>query len=730
MKKLEAALGYRPRAEVLAWAGTKEELANEWYVTFDLAVPAKSAKAASKLLVDHPLLVLAGLVPFARDPSGDQMFVSVRDACAPVLFDHETGELVKSTAKSVAAFVGKKTKATPAKPDKLLAPLALWPRVQWLLGLLRGEPAFEFAGVIVKAPPFAAWKKEKAVALLAPYWMLAHAFLGNADACREAALLAKKSKGWVISELAKTVLAYCDGKVKSPVEKLARVKFEAMRAVVDKNALPALFAKPPKASPLEDEVKVHDAALAALAKGDEDKQDLVKDYLRERTSEDYNHWPWKDTLPDWIIPAVAAAFRAGLTVDLGHPKAYAGVSRALAGRADHPDARRALIEAVRTLAPDDGRLGHAVGALATRDEPESQDAIREGAWRWLAVAQEIDKILAKRQKRFTLDDVFAKDDRLQPLVHAVLERCDDEAEKLALAISQAKLSFRVLKRTAGLVMRVYGKRGIVERYDRMDDFLALLDDEPGKPAEESLLLDQTACVAMAEASLAIARLDPARAKPKLDALFAGERRDDERRAGVVACVLPGVLHLDPAHAEALHWLERILGERGGVDWVYGALIAAREAKVARAVPWILPHAYDARINEIMEQFAFIEREARKTLAVLGESPPLFDEDGDQFASDVPEAKLGPALARRDRYSASHVLERMQAEESPAYVSHVTAYLEELVRFSRYEPVSHFITDELVKATQYLKTHAATAELARIRALPEIGVWALEMMDEA
>lgn len=777
-KALEAALGHPIPSEIEEWLdleggkGLPESHDSGWYISA-LEVPelAKGAKGAAKALVQSPLLLLAGLAPLGRDASGDAVFVSLRPhplgLAEPVLFNHENGEVEDIGAASIAEFlvdkwvseddydeeygrpgdIGSKAfkgvaaarkafaarvKKALAKRDGHLAPLALWDRVHWLLGLIGGEPAFHFAEKLAKAPKFSVWTKEKPTLAkepaLALYWMLAHAFLGNDEACREAATIASKCKGWIVGELAATVLAFCDGKKQSPIEKLSAKAFADARALVAKNALPEQFAKRPKASPLDEALHAHDQALEALAKSDKAKADAIKEYLRERTQEAYNHYPYKKLLPDWLVPPAAAAFRAGLAVDLGHPRAYAGVSRALAARADHPDARAALIAALE-LGPADDRLGHAVDALVARDEPDAREAVRAAAWRWLGLASGIDEVLAKRQERFSLDDVFAKDDKLQPVVHAVLQRCDDEAQKLAFAISEAKLSFRVLKRTAGYMFRVYGKRGIADRYDRMEAFLKLLDEVPGgNDAEEpGVRLDTTASVAMAEASLALARIDGARARPFLEGFLARARRDDERRAGVAACVVPGLLVLDATHAEGLRWLERVLGARGNEPWIYGGLIAAREAKLVQAAPWVLPQAYISQLNSMMEDLEVLEREARITLDVLGAPAPLFD-DTDEYAHDIAPADLAAALARWDRYNKRYVLERMRDAKSAAFVPAVAAFLEDRLRFSRYEPRNDLLYDELQLAIEYLAKHGAR-ELARIRAL-DLGEWAIEMIEEA
>ena len=163
-------------------------------------------------------------------------------------------------------------------------------------------------------------------------------------------------------------------------------------------------------------------------------------------------------------------------------------------------------------------------------------------------------------------------------------------------------------------------------------------------------------------------------------------------------------------------------------YLYGALVAAREAKLAHAAPWLVPHAYASWLNEMMEQFAVLEREARTTLAVLGVDPPPFAEDDDRFAEAVPKAKLGDALAPWDRYAKCNVLERIRASKSAAFVPQVTAFLEDRLRFSRYEPQSVMLYEEL-HAVAYLKKHEARAELARVRGLPDLGDWARELIDD-
>jgi hypothetical protein len=325
--------------------------------------------------------------------------------------------------------------------------------------------------------------------------------------------------------------------------------------------------------------------------------------------------------------------------------------------------------------------------------------------------------------------VFANDDMLQPAVVATLERCDEEAEKLALAISAAELSFRVRKTVAGMQCRVYGARGIKDRLEGMMNLVGMFA-EAESDENEAVRLDATTVVALSEASLAVARLDPKGAGAAFKKVLAAKRFSSARAAGVIACVLPGILHLDRDDANGRKWLERVLGARNGDEQVYGALLAAREAKITEAVPWIVPHAYASRLNSMMAQYAFVEHTARKALAALGQAaPPPFDEE-DEYARAVPVDQLGAALVRHDRYDNGAVLERMTEAKNPKqFVEPVGAFLEERFRFSKHEAESHVTSDDLAAAIELLRAAGAPgkAALDRLVKLPEIGAWAKEMI---
>lgn len=759
-KALAKALGHDIPAEVAEWLdaqgakGLPELRDAGWMVGLSSKVPGSGEEALAK----HALLLLVGLVPFGMDASGDQVFVSLRphplDVAEVYHFDHEVGQLDAKAGESIADFlvgtwvdedhadhqaIAKERKAFAARAkkahageDKHVRPLALWERAQWLFGLLEGEPAFEFPALLAKAAPLSAWNKEKASLArepqLAVYWMLAHLFFGNDEAGKEAAAAAGRCKGTWIAELAKAFAAYFAGKTKSPVKALPAATIAKLRAVVAKNAGSALTGKK---SGGDSEVSAHDDALKAMAKAHPDRATLIESYFRERADAAYHHFPYEALLPDWLVPGAAAAYRAGLRVDLGHPKAYAGLTRGLSARVDHPHARAVLIVAAQTLAPDDDRLEHVIPALVSCREPDAVAAVREAAWRWVEAAAGIDKVLAKRAKNNTLNDVFAKDDLLLPAVCAVLEPCDEESEKLALGITAKSLSFRVRGVVAGLQCRVYGKRGHADKLEPMTNLLLTLDVEKGTKETEhqSVRIDLTAAVAYAEASLAIARLDPKGARKVFDKLLACKRFSDARTAAIAACLLPGILWLDREDKAGRLWLERVLGARNGGEHIYGALLAAREAKLDALVPSILPHAYSSQLNELMGQFAYLEQTARKTLEALGHPAPPFDEE-DKFAEHVPEHQLGAALVRHDRYDKGGVLERMEKLERPEpFAPALGAFLTDRLRFSKHEDESHITSDDLTKAIELLRQAGAAgkAELATLKKLPELGAWAKELL---
>src|SRR5258706_5565274 len=79
-RAVAAALGHAVPAELAEWIdaegpkGMPEPIDAGWYVGLDLAAPASAKQAIG----EHALMMFVGAVPFGRDGSGDQVFVSVR----------------------------------------------------------------------------------------------------------------------------------------------------------------------------------------------------------------------------------------------------------------------------------------------------------------------------------------------------------------------------------------------------------------------------------------------------------------------------------------------------------------------------------------------------------------------------------------------------------------------------------------------------------------------------
>src|SRR5262249_46366386 len=139
------------------------------------------------------------------------------------VFDHETGELDGAMYYSLADFVytcwgepdkqlvGAFNKAMKATRAKLggAEPRALVGRVSGVWSLPTGDAGYRLAEAMAQAPDFATWEAEKKLIaktpVLANYWMLAHYFLGNDAACREAVALGAKAPGTLTPALAKLV---------------------------------------------------------------------------------------------------------------------------------------------------------------------------------------------------------------------------------------------------------------------------------------------------------------------------------------------------------------------------------------------------------------------------------------------------------------------------------------------------------------------------------------------
>jgi len=386
------------------------------------------------------LTILTGLEMFGSDPCGDSCFIDTLpnpfDTTQVLVYDHETGEPSGYTAFSIADFVSDKwslsydyeteeeTEKNTDDINKIIkifnkeaektgqkrlyynTPIELFKRVHWLLGHPTGEPTYEFASKLSDAPKFADWEKEKklitTVPVLANYWLFAHYFMGNNNACTELIPLAKQSKSLVTKKLAEII----ENLIKKPKKaKLGNLNSKDLSKLLNetrKNCLPEHL-EPERRSELqkergEDKIKklsagefkkrikegldpftlieefpedvaMHDKVLKIIGEQDEQFEKLVDRYLKQKSGDAYDKWPYnsKDLDTRLSLP-VSAAFISGLKYDESHKLANAGITRTL-GKFDDDNAMNAYHEALKKLNPDDERIEYLLKDLEKSKHP-------------------------------------------------------------------------------------------------------------------------------------------------------------------------------------------------------------------------------------------------------------------------------------------------------------------------------------------------------------------------
>jgi hypothetical protein len=247
LKNFESFFGYKPSKEFIelaecfpAYTRYFESISDTWMLEGDISYVGDFIKKDTKVenLINGDgfiFTLLTGLERFGSDPSGDSCFLNTLphpvDTAEVYGYDHECGELNGYVAFSLADFVSdiwvtsydfesdEEIDKSTDKVKKVIAsfnngykaeikqrpyyddPKVLFDRAEWIFGHTTGEPSFHFAEKMSGAPDFKKWKKEKnlisKVPVLANYWLLAHFFLGNKNACRECIELAKKTPGKV-----------------------------------------------------------------------------------------------------------------------------------------------------------------------------------------------------------------------------------------------------------------------------------------------------------------------------------------------------------------------------------------------------------------------------------------------------------------------------------------------------------------------------------------------------
>lgn len=754
--------GWRPPAELGEWqaalkayAKSAEEISDVWMLGDALSYATDLSKsfAFQKLLNegDFWLTALTGLERFGSDPSGDSCFVSTlatgRDDGAEVhLFNHENGELDRGQFGSIANFVAAyfpsddeddDSEAHPwsaaaseydeafeqsrASRPAFIAADQLFARSQWLMELPTGEKGFELARKLESAPAFDVWQEERRYLIEHPvlvhYWIMAHYFLGNVEACREAITIGKKAPGRVAPALATCVEALLDAPEKAKFGKLSTQALSKLCEAVRKNAPPELLdpaveggrtnGSAPKnaaASPekirarlgagedpwaliaeFPDDIEVHDLALQSIAasKADKELAARIKQYLRERKCEAYNTWPYDPEAYDRRFnPVIAAAFRSGLRYDADHPKAYAGITNTLA-IADDDLAMAAFEQAIDELAVEDARAARVIEGLASSAHPRAGALLERAALRFFATLEDARERNDKKAKQGpTLDNMFQVDSHFAEALRVALRRDDDIAERLAEKTLSFRSNLRPFGTALGLALRVLSRRGRTSCLDWAQTYAAAAVEK----LSASEWIDDIAQANLTECAIAVARLAPRdEALSFLQERFAAKREHLRADLAVRGALLAGLLILDPKNAEYRAWVERLLGNRTGAFSIFSVLRGVEESRADIPASWLLPHVYAARtsLSESQTGEEIVQAAARRALAVLGAPAPEPFDDSDKFANRTPDEELPAALLRPDRHRIESVFERIREKNlvHPDIVTNGVAVLRDLYAWS-------------------------------------------------
>jgi hypothetical protein len=725
----ERTFGWRPAAELAEWEGVEaayRACANDVSDVWMLGVFSGFAPKIdlAKVVNDAGFILLAttGLAHFGDDPSGDSCYVHTLPHPAGYagvhVFNHENGELEGSDYASIAQLVyecwhpdphpddegegsdalvktfernaAKATKQRPAFHD----PHRLFDRMKWLWTFPCGEPGFRYAEDMTRAPDFATWEKERSLLarepVLANYWLLAHWFLGNDEAAREAVTLANKAPGTITPALARAIAALLDGEPQARLGKVDAKALAELRAAIRKNADPALLEPSQRASvektragagkkagPKElaarlaagedpfrlvaefpDDVAAHDVILTRLAL-DAKWKATVAAYQKTRASTDaFHEWPnrWQKDKPDArLSPIVGAAFRAGLRYDADHPKAASSLANTLAFF-DDDTAMASFGAAIETLRQDDDRLEFVVAALLASKHPRAREIVVRAAWRFFEV---FDATLASMQKAAkrgpTLNDVFRVDNQILPALQSALRAGDDTAVALADKVLSYRQGLQVMGAAVGDAFQVAGEKKLDRHLPMVRAYLTAV----GRMTDT--LNDADHCN-YAEAALALARLAPDTAVTELSAITAQDRESKGLTQDLIGGALAGLLALSPHDPMLLAQTERILGNRTQRRHVYGALRGVGVGHVEAAREWVRYHLYAGCSSNHLGEFWPTLRAARDALVALGEAqPPPFDES-DEFASRVEPKDLPAALLQPGRYHTDHVFKHIREKK--------------------------------------------------------------------
>ncbi len=806
-----AIYGWRPPCELGEWqavakayAKSFDDISDVWMLRAPItyAIELEKAFKLEKLVNagDFWITALTGLEAFGSDPSGDSCFVSTLatgsgDGAEVHVLNHEIGELDGGRFGSIANFIASyfaprssesesaddgddsdqyPWSAAAAKFDdafeKNLAKRPIWAaadqlfaRSHWLMDLPTGEKGFELARKLDSAPRFEVWLEERPRLIEHPvlthYWILAHYFVGNVEACREAIAIGKRSPGRVAVALAELVERLLEKRDTAKLGKISAETLATLRDAVRKNAPPELFdpavaaagakAKAGKtgaaanARQIEarlaagedpwaviaeypDDVAVHDLALESIVSSKKDKElaARIKRYFSERTSEAYNTWPCDPAEYDRRFnPVIAAAFRSGLRYDSDHKKAHAGITQTL-GIADDDFAMAAFEQAIDELSVEDDRVRYVIEGLAGSAHPRAGALLERAALRFFATLEAAKARNDKKAKEGpTLDNMFSVDSHFTEALRVALRRDDDIAVRLAEKTLSFRTNLGLFGTALGLSLSVLTRRGHASCLDWAHPYAATVIDR----RSDSNSVEDIAQANVAECAIAIARLaEHDDATAFLRETFNAPRKHLQADLAIRSALLAGLLILDPENREYHGWVERLLGNRTGAFSVHSVLRGIEESRAAIPSAWVLPHVHARRtsLTESQTGAEVVQAAARRALAAIGAPPPPPFDDEDEFALEVPKDELGAALLRPHLHRLDSVFERIREEKvvHPDVVSNGGAVLRDLYAWSA-DDGDRSSNDARIEGLRAMRLQgkAAVPALAALLELPHVSV---------
>ncbi|TGL25671.1 hypothetical protein EHQ47_01595 [Leptospira bourretii] len=597
----------------------------------------------------------------------------------------------------IRAFEKEATKYYEKKPIYHNS-LDMFERSSWLLGHSYGDPAYAFTEKLADAPSFAIWEEEKTdiknYPNLAAYWILHHFYFKNDDACKETIKLANKSKGKIIPTLSQHILNYLEGKSKT-LFNVASEKVEKIRSQTFSNADPKhidpknlkiyneslglsnlkTISKKELESRLKSEVDLfklieefpedvaaHDTILKEISKNDTNLKRLIDDYFRERTDSAYNTWPYNpEKLDKRLSVAINAAFRQGLKYDAENKKAFCGITKTI-GMLDDDRSMVSLREAVHKLKQDDPRMEYVVEALINSDHKESRSILADAAWRTFETLDNIKEIKDKVQKEGpTLNNMFTVYTHLNEALQERILTLDEVSIKLIQKLFSYSDHFKYFGVSVGNAFSVCAHLGLSEYTGVIADYLRRSSQIKGR--EKGSYLELRLIINISEAALALAKMEPEKAKQELSKFFAevDESNDPGIAIDLKACYVAGLLFLEPDNKEYLNFAERILGNKGDQVRVYGIIRCIKKKKIAKLKDYLWYHIYADPDPMVDYSWTYIEVEARSAWETLtGEKAPEFD-NSDKYASALSKKKdlLPEAILHPEKYSIQHVFEKIR-----------------------------------------------------------------------